>query len=97
LAARAVASAINDKISRSAMQKLYRKMISTEIGSELRFCQKIYPVIRKFTEEDWETLIRFLRKFVEKEKAGSRIDPVVMVRSAFTSAPRLIRLARHIF
>lgn len=97
IAARVVIRAVEKKMTHTALQKRFRRTINDEIGSELRFSRKIYPIIRKFTEDDWETLICFLQKFVEKNNTESRIDPVIMVKSAFTTAPRLIKLARHIF
>jgi len=96
LAAGAIIASVDSNLSRQALQKFYRKSVGDEIGRELSFCQKIYPILRKFSDDDWETLIRFLRKLVDKEKPGPIIDPVTIVKSAFTGSPRLIRLARHI-
>jgi digeranylgeranylglycerophospholipid reductase len=96
LAAGAIIASLENNLSRPALQKFYRKSIGDEIGQELSFCRKIYPILRKFSDDDWETLIRFLRKLVDKEKSGPIIDPVTIVKSAFTGSPRLIRLARHI-
>jgi digeranylgeranylglycerophospholipid reductase len=96
LAAQAVAAAISGEINRRQLVGRYRATVSDEIGWELRFLQKAYPIFRKFTDQDWESLARFLEKHLAKQKAGS-INPAQIIRSAFIRVPRLIRLARHVF
>lgn len=96
LAAQAVAGAVSGAIKRRQLISRYRKAISDEIGWELRFLQKTYRIFRKFTDQDWESLARFLEIHLAKQKAGS-INPAQLIRSAFIRVPRLIRLARHVF
>jgi len=96
LAAEAVAAAVSGEIRRRKLVDRYRATVSDEIGSELRFLQKAYRIFRKFTDQDWESLARFMEKYMAKQKAGS-INPAQIIKSAFIRVPRLIRLARHIF
>ena len=97
MAARAVVAAYEEKLSRKEMLKRYRRMMEDEIGRDLRFCRKAYPLFRKFNDGDWESLVRFLKKLAESQKTGIELDPVSMVKTAFAGSPRLIRLVRHIF
>lgn len=92
---RAVVAALREKMTDKELQKHYRHVVSSEIGSELRFLRMVYPVFRKFDDKDWESLIRFLKRLSEKEKTGLIPDPVAIVRKAMASIPCLTRLARH--
>ncbi len=96
LAAQAVAAAVSGEFDRGELVERYRAMVSDEIGWELRFLQKAYRIFRKFTDRDWESLARFLEKYLAKRKAGS-INPAQIIKLAFIRVPRLIRLARHAF
>ncbi len=96
LAAKAVASVISGDIDRDRLVDRYRKMVGDEIGWELRFLQKAYRIFRKFNDQDWDSLARFLEKYLARQKAGS-INPAQIIKSAFIRVPRLIRLARHVF
>jgi digeranylgeranylglycerophospholipid reductase len=95
LAAQAVAAAVSGEIDRKNLVDRYRDTVKNEIGWEVRFLQKAYRVFRKFTDQDWESLARFLEKHLAKQKAGS-INPAQIIKSAFIRVPRLIRLARHV-
>ncbi len=96
LAAQAVANVVSGDIDRGQLVERYREMLADEIGWELRFLQRAYRVFRKFTDKDWESLARFLEKYLAKQKAGS-INPAQIIKSAFIRVPRLLRLARHVF
>jgi len=95
LAARTVVTAIQEKMTDGELQKCYCRAVKREIGSELRFLRKAYPVFREFNDKDWESLIRFLKRLSEKEKTGLIPDPVAIVRTAAASVSCLTRLARH--
>lgn len=95
LAARAILAAVDGTIERRELVSHYRSSVDREMGRELRFYRTAHGIFRKFSDEDWESLARFLQKYLAKEKAGS-FDPAAMVKSALTGAPRLLRLARHI-
>ncbi len=96
LAVESIVSAIQEEWTRGVFQSEYRKRVNTEIGSDMRVFQKVYPVVRKFTEKDWDSLVDFLNSYLKNQKAES-IDPAALIKSALTTAPGLIRLARHIF
>jgi digeranylgeranylglycerophospholipid reductase len=95
LAARAIIAAQAEGMTCKALQRLYRSLIETELGKELGFYQKAYPLFRKFSDEDWESLVQFLEQYLKNRKAGS-IDPATFLKLAIKGVPRLIRLARHL-
>ena len=96
LAAEAIIETVEKGGSMKKMQKSYRDKVRTVIGKELQFCRRVYPILRKFDDRDWEDFSRLLKEFAEKEITGSIFNPVSLVKSAFTGTPRLLRLARHI-
>ena len=96
MAAESVAEAIDKKFSSDQMQSYYRRKIDTEVGRDLNFAKMAYPVFRKFSDGDWEALVDFFAKYTQNKITGSISDPVNIVRSAFRSAPRLLKLARHL-
>jgi digeranylgeranylglycerophospholipid reductase len=96
LAAEAVVKTVNGEIPSKELVAVYTEAVDGEIGRDLRFLKKAQLIFRKFTDEDWESLARFLEKYLSKQKAGS-VDPAEIVKSALTAAPRLVRLARHLF
>jgi digeranylgeranylglycerophospholipid reductase len=96
LAARSVIQAAEGGVSREDLVGHYKDAVNKELGRDLHFFKKAHTVFRKFTDEDWESMIRFLEGFLTRQKAGS-IDPAALITSALTGAPRLMRLARHLF
>jgi digeranylgeranylglycerophospholipid reductase len=96
LAARAVMAAAEGSISRKELVRYYRESVKAELGRDLKFFEKAYKIFRKFNDNDWESLTRFVKKYLARQKAES-VDPASMVRSALIRAPRLMRLARHLF
>lgn len=96
LAAECCAAAVTEGMTRTRMQELYRQRVDAGIGRDMRILQKTYPIIRKFTESDWDSLADFLNSYL-KNKTAESVDPAALIKSALTTAPGLIRLARHIF
>jgi len=97
MAAESVAETIDKRFTTDQMQKLYRQRIETEVGRDLSFTRKAYPVFRKFSDSDWETLVDFFAEYTKNKITGSISDPVNIVRSALRGAPQLLKLARHLF
>lgn len=95
LAAQSVIEAVNGTIERHDLVKHYSDAVDRELGRDLRFFKMAHRIFRKFDDEDWESLAVFLEEFLSKQKTGS-IDPAVLIKSALTGAPRLMRLARHL-
>jgi digeranylgeranylglycerophospholipid reductase len=96
LAARAVLNSAAGGISPTELVQYYRDSVNEELGRDLRFYKMVQKVFRKFTDQDWENMARFLEKYLSKQKAES-LDPAMILKAALTSAPRLMRLARHLF
>ncbi|MEZ5358736.1 MAG: NAD(P)/FAD-dependent oxidoreductase [Candidatus Zixiibacteriota bacterium] len=96
LAAESCIEAVKKNLSREKLQERYRKQVDKEIGRDMRILQKAYPIIRKFTEGDWDALADFLNSYL-KNKTAESVDPAALIKSALTTAPGLIRLARHVF
>jgi len=96
LAARAIIQARNRSIDTHEIVGYYTKAVDREIGRDLRFFKMAHRIFRKFDDEDWESLAVFLKEFLDKQETGS-IDPAILIKSALTGAPRLVRLARHLF
>lgn len=96
MAAEAVIAVAAGHSDRKELVPSYRAAVEQSIGGDMRVFQKAYPLFRKFDDGDWESLVRFLGDYLKKQKAGS-IDPAAMLISAMTTAPRLLRLARHLF
>ncbi len=96
LAVRSIVRAIEENLARQELQSLYRHAVDAEMGGELRFCQRAYPMFRKFTEKDWALLIDVLKESIQIDQTGSMADPVAFLKRALMRAPRLLTLARHI-
>jgi len=96
LAAEAIIDTIQNNRTHDALQQLYLNRAKDGIGSELTFGQRLYPVLRKFSDRDWEILMDLLREQTDKQKTGS-FDPVAMIQMAIKNAPQLLRMARHLF
>lgn len=96
IAARSINEAVNSNLSHNQMQQLYKSQVEKAIGRDMNILSKAYPVFRKFDNRDWEVLLEFLERYLKNKKAES-IDPAAMIKNILTSAPRLLRLARHVF
>ncbi|MCK5124978.1 MAG: NAD(P)/FAD-dependent oxidoreductase [candidate division Zixibacteria bacterium] len=96
IAAETILEGIEQRAKCSEIQRRYRKTIEKEIGWDMRVFQKAYPIVRKFTEADWNCLAEFLETYLKNQKAES-VNPAALIKSALTTAPGLLRLARHIF
>ncbi|MEE9441213.1 MAG: NAD(P)/FAD-dependent oxidoreductase [candidate division Zixibacteria bacterium] len=96
LAAQVIAEAIDTNLPHNQMQELYRSRVEKAIGRDMNILSKAYPVFRKFDNRDWEILMEFLEGYLKNRTAES-IDPAAMIKSVLTSAPRLLRLTRHLF
>ncbi len=96
LAVEAISETIAANNNFSFLQSTYRRQIESQMGRELKFFKHLYPVIRKFTDDDWTTVVQKLDRYLQKKNAGS-VDPAVMIKSIFSSAPSLLKLARHLF
>jgi digeranylgeranylglycerophospholipid reductase len=95
LAGETVIGALVEKRTDKEMQERYRRAVRDQIGSELTFYQKIYPIFRKLDDSDWLAIGKFLDRYLSTRKAD-QVDPVGLVKSALGSAPGLLKLARHL-
>ncbi|MFH1699978.1 MAG: NAD(P)/FAD-dependent oxidoreductase [Candidatus Zixiibacteriota bacterium] len=96
LAAQTIAEAVNNNLTLDNMQGRYRSQVETAMGRDMNIFSRAYPVFRKFDNRDWDALLEFLEEYLKNKKAES-IDPAAMIKSVLTTAPRLLRLARHVF
>lgn len=84
----------NGKLSVSFLKKYYDELMRSK-GRLLRFYSFYRAIFLKMTDEDFDAVILFLKKYFD-QKVVTSIEPIPVVKTIFRSNPKLLFLLRHL-
>jgi digeranylgeranylglycerophospholipid reductase len=82
------------KLSVSFLKKYYEELMRAK-GRLLRFYSFCRAIFLKMTDEDYDAVILFLKKYFD-EKVVTGIEPIPLVKTILRSNPKLLFLLRHL-
>jgi digeranylgeranylglycerophospholipid reductase len=82
------------KSSVSFLKKYYDELMRAK-GKLLRFYSFCRAVYLKMTDEDFDAIILFLKKYLE-DQSVTGIEPIPLVKTVIRSNPKLLFLLRHL-
>jgi digeranylgeranylglycerophospholipid reductase len=95
MAGEIVSQFIKEGGSSHSTLKRYEEQLLKEKGRELRFYSYCRAIFLKMTDEDFDEVISFLKKyFGDRPVVG--IQPIALVKTILQSNRRLLRLLRHL-
>jgi digeranylgeranylglycerophospholipid reductase len=84
----------NGKLSVSFLKK-YQDELMRSKGRLLRFYSFCRAIFLKMTDEDFDTVIAFLKKYLN-DQVVTGIEPISLVKTILRSNPKLLFLLRHL-
>ena len=86
---------LKDGGSSFSFLKKYEDEFLKAKGRELRFYAYCRAIFLKMTDEDFDTVVRFLKDYFEG-RTVTAIQPIALVKSILKSNRRLLRLLKHL-
>lgn len=84
----------DEKLSVSFLKKYYEELMRVK-GGLLRFYSFCRAIFLKMTDEDFDAVILFLKKYLDGQVVTG-IEPVSLVKTILRSNPKLLFLLRHL-
>lgn len=82
------------KLSVSFLKKYYEELMRAK-GRLLRFYSLCRAIFLKMTDEDFDAVILFLKKYLDNQVVTG-IEPIPLVKTILRSNPKLLFLLRHL-
>jgi digeranylgeranylglycerophospholipid reductase len=84
----------DEKLSVSFLKKYYDELMRVK-GRLLRFYSFCRAIYLKMTDEDFDAVILFLKRYFD-DKVVTGIEPIPVIKIILTSNPKLLFLLRHL-